>query len=132
MAAWGLSLSQIQVHHPAAKTMIEISRTQDEEVGDGTTSVIILGALVRQAALGFKLFLVLHAFTVLPFHFPLLSPCHSPTQLVRCFQLLSHFWTSRCTQLPSLLRTDMPLTTYSPSAERQSGNHDNQVTMTIR
>ena len=35
--------SQIQVHHPAAKTMIEISRTQDEEVGDGTTSVIILG-----------------------------------------------------------------------------------------
>ncbi len=36
---------QIQVHHPAAKTMIEISRTQDEEVGDGTTSVIILGEL---------------------------------------------------------------------------------------
>ena len=36
---------QIQVQHPAAKSMIEISRTQDEEVGDGTTSVIILGAL---------------------------------------------------------------------------------------
>lgn len=35
--------TQIQVQHPAAKTMIEISRTQDEEVGDGTTSVIILG-----------------------------------------------------------------------------------------
>lgn len=34
---------QIQVQHPAAKSMIEISRTQDEEVGDGTTSVIILG-----------------------------------------------------------------------------------------
>jgi len=31
------------VQHPAAKSMIEISRTQDEEVGDGTTSVIILG-----------------------------------------------------------------------------------------
>ncbi|KAF8561240.1 hypothetical protein P879_09203 [Paragonimus westermani] len=29
--------------HPAAKSMIEIARTQDEEVGDGTTSVIILG-----------------------------------------------------------------------------------------
>lgn len=28
--------------HPAAKSMIEISRAQDEEVGDGTTSVIIL------------------------------------------------------------------------------------------
>ena len=36
-------LREIQVQHPAAKTMIEISRTQDEEVGDGTTSVIILG-----------------------------------------------------------------------------------------
>jgi chaperonin GroEL (HSP60 family) len=27
--------------------MIEISRTQDEEVGDGTTSVIILGTFAR-------------------------------------------------------------------------------------
>ncbi|XP_054159430.1 T-complex protein 1 subunit gamma-like [Oppia nitens] len=35
-------LREITVKHPAAKTMIEISRTQDEEVGDGTTSVIIL------------------------------------------------------------------------------------------
>merc|ERR1712119_200312 len=35
-------LREITVEHPAAKTMIEISRTQDEEVGDGTTSVIIL------------------------------------------------------------------------------------------
>ncbi|KAF3833413.1 hypothetical protein F7725_024617, partial [Dissostichus mawsoni] len=31
-------LREIQVQHPAAKSMIEISRTQDEEVGDGTTS----------------------------------------------------------------------------------------------
>lgn len=29
--------------HPAAKSMLELSRTQDEECGDGTTSVIILG-----------------------------------------------------------------------------------------
>lgn len=35
-------LREITVKHPAAKTMIEISRTQDEEVGDGTTSVIVL------------------------------------------------------------------------------------------
>ena len=34
------------VKHPAAKSMIEISRTQDEECGDGTTSVIILGKSV--------------------------------------------------------------------------------------
>jgi len=38
-------LREIDVAHPAAKSMIELSRTQDEEVGDGTTSVIILGSL---------------------------------------------------------------------------------------
>eukprot|EP00729_Bicosta_minor_P013791 gene13791-1984_t len=35
-------LREIVVQHPAAKSMIEIARTQDEEVGDGTTSVIVL------------------------------------------------------------------------------------------
>ena len=37
-------LREITVQHPAAKTMIEIARTQDEEVGDGTTSVVIVAA----------------------------------------------------------------------------------------
>lgn len=35
-------LREIDVAHPAAKSMIELSRTQDEEVGDGTTSVTVL------------------------------------------------------------------------------------------
>jgi len=35
-------LREIDVSHPAAKSMIELSRAQEEEVGDGTTSVIIL------------------------------------------------------------------------------------------
>lgn len=39
-------LRECEVPHPAAKSMIELSRTQDEEVGDGTTSVIILGKLL--------------------------------------------------------------------------------------
>lgn len=39
-------LREIEVAHPAAKSMIELSRTQDEEVGDGTTTVIILGTEV--------------------------------------------------------------------------------------
>ncbi|XP_065912034.1 T-complex protein 1 subunit gamma-like [Dysidea avara] len=43
-------LREIQVQHPAAKSMIEISRTQDEEVGDGTTSVIILAGEVLSMA----------------------------------------------------------------------------------
>lgn len=43
-------LREIQVQHPAAKSMIEISRTQDEEVGDGTTSVVVLAGEVLQLA----------------------------------------------------------------------------------
>uniref|UniRef100_A0A183C236 T-complex protein 1 subunit gamma n=1 Tax=Globodera pallida TaxID=36090 RepID=A0A183C236_GLOPA len=43
-------LREITVKHPAAKTMIEIARTQDEETGDGTTTVIILaGEFLAQA-----------------------------------------------------------------------------------
>jgi T-complex protein 1 subunit gamma len=46
-------LREVEVPHPAAKSMIELSRTQDEEVGDGTTSVIILAGEVLAAALPF-------------------------------------------------------------------------------
>ncbi|KIM51930.1 hypothetical protein SCLCIDRAFT_33065 [Scleroderma citrinum Foug A] len=43
-------LHEIDVAHPAAKNMIELSRTQDEECGDGTTSVIILaGEILAQS-----------------------------------------------------------------------------------
>ncbi|EKF26866.1 chaperonin/T-complex protein 1 gamma subunit, putative [Trypanosoma cruzi marinkellei] len=35
-------LREIDVVHPAAKHMLELARAQDEEVGDGTTSVIVL------------------------------------------------------------------------------------------
>jgi T-complex protein 1 subunit gamma len=43
-------LREIEVAHPAAKSMIELSRAQDEEVGDGTTTVIILaGEILAQA-----------------------------------------------------------------------------------
>ncbi|XP_054739350.1 T-complex protein 1 subunit gamma [Anastrepha obliqua] len=43
-------LREITVQHPAAKSMIEIARTQDEEVGDGTTSVIVLAGEMLAAA----------------------------------------------------------------------------------
>ena len=33
--------------------MIELSRTQDEEVGDGTTSVIVLGMLYAYCCISF-------------------------------------------------------------------------------
>ncbi|KAK3604670.1 hypothetical protein CHS0354_009282 [Potamilus streckersoni] len=43
-------LREINVQHPAAKSMIEVARTQDEEVGDGTTSVIVLSGEVLSVA----------------------------------------------------------------------------------
>lgn len=37
-------LKQIEVKHPAAKVLVELAQLQDKEVGDGTTSVVILAA----------------------------------------------------------------------------------------
>src|SRR5919205_1528334 len=43
-------LRKIDVEHPAAKVIIEASNAVDNEVGDGTTSVVILaGALIEKA-----------------------------------------------------------------------------------
>lgn len=39
-------LREVDVSHPTAKSMLELARAQDEEVGDGTTSVICLAAEV--------------------------------------------------------------------------------------
>ncbi|KEP59857.1 UNVERIFIED_CONTAM: T-complex protein 1 subunit alpha, putative [Hammondia hammondi] len=37
-------LKQLEVQHPAAKVLVELSDLQDKEVGDGTTSVVLLAA----------------------------------------------------------------------------------------
>ena len=43
-------LKSIYVDNPAAKVLIDISKVQDDEVGDGTTSVVVLaGELLREA-----------------------------------------------------------------------------------
>jgi len=43
-------LKEIDVQHPAAKMMVEISKATDTEVGDGTTSTVVLaGALLEKA-----------------------------------------------------------------------------------
>ena len=43
-------LSSIHVDNPAAKILIDISKVQDQEVGDGTTTVAVLaGELLREA-----------------------------------------------------------------------------------
>ena len=43
-------LQKLEVQHPAAKVLQELSRLQDSEVGDGTTSVVLVAAeLLRRA-----------------------------------------------------------------------------------
>ena len=43
-------LKEIDVEHPAAKMMVEISKTQDDMVGDGTTTTVVLaGELLKKA-----------------------------------------------------------------------------------
>src|SRR5256885_1405075 len=43
-------LDELDVQHPAAKMLVEIAKTQDDEVGDGTTSVVVLaGDLLNRA-----------------------------------------------------------------------------------
>ncbi|MEM3091094.1 MAG: TCP-1/cpn60 chaperonin family protein, partial [Candidatus Pacearchaeota archaeon] len=43
-------LEEMQIEHPAAKMMVEIARTQENEVGDGTTTaVMIAGKLLENA-----------------------------------------------------------------------------------
>jgi thermosome len=43
-------LDEIDIEHPAAKMMVEIAKTQEDEVGDGTTTAVILaGKLLENA-----------------------------------------------------------------------------------
>lgn len=58
-------LREVDVSHPAAKSMIELSRAQDEEVGDGTTSVIILS----KRDLYFHISIITNTITYMPILF---------------------------------------------------------------
>ncbi|HEY5538584.1 MAG TPA: thermosome subunit beta [Thermoplasmata archaeon] len=43
-------LKEIDIEHPAAKMLVEVAKTQDEEAGDGTTTAVILaGELLKKA-----------------------------------------------------------------------------------
>lgn len=43
-------LKLLEVEHPAAKVLVELAELQDEEVGDGTTSVVIIAAELLKKA----------------------------------------------------------------------------------
>jgi len=43
-------LEEMEIEHPAAKMMVEVAKTQNEEVGDGTTTAVVLaGELLKKA-----------------------------------------------------------------------------------
>jgi len=68
-------LREIDVAHPSAKSMIELSRTQDEEVGDGTTSVIILAGEMLHVALPFLEKVDLHPTVIVAAYHKALDDC---------------------------------------------------------
>merc|ERR1719273_2951299 len=43
-------LTKMEVQHPAAKMLVELSKSQDIEAGDGTTSVVVLAGSLLQVA----------------------------------------------------------------------------------
>ena len=43
-------LAQLEVEHPAARVLVQLSEMQDKEVGDGTTSVVILASEMLKRA----------------------------------------------------------------------------------
>ncbi len=46
-------LKLLDIVHPAARTLVDIARAQDAEVGDGTTSVVLLAARLLKEVRGF-------------------------------------------------------------------------------
>jgi len=79
-------LREVDVSHPAAKSMIELSRAQDEEVGDGTTSVIILSKFLFNPPCQWTP----HQLNFIPAELISLPLCHylscTRKQLISCFQ----------------------------------------------
>ena len=46
-------LKLLDIVHPAARTLVDIARAQDAEVGDGTTSVVLLAARLLKEIKGY-------------------------------------------------------------------------------
>ena len=48
----------LDIVHPAAKTLVDIAKSQDAEVGDGTTSVVMLAGNLVTIRLFFNYYLM--------------------------------------------------------------------------
>jgi len=77
-------LKSLHIDNPAAKVLVDISKVQDDEVGDGTTSVVVLaGELLREAE---KLVAAkIHPMTIIAGSFHLLS---TMVQMPLCYFIL--------------------------------------------
>lgn len=43
-------VEKMEIQHPIARLLVELSQSQDNEIGDGTTGVVVLaGSLLEQA-----------------------------------------------------------------------------------
>merc|ERR1719491_2218291 len=42
-------LAQLEVEHPAARVLVDLAQLQDSEVGDGTTSVVIVASELQDS-----------------------------------------------------------------------------------
>jgi len=62
-------LKQMEVFHPTARMLVEISKSQDVEAGDGTTSVVVIAGALLSACSG------------------LLDKGIHPTRIAECFRL---------------------------------------------
>lgn len=47
-------LKLLEVEHPAAKVLVQLADLQDQEVGDGTTSVVLLAAEILKVLISFS------------------------------------------------------------------------------
>jgi len=77
-------LKSLHIDNPAAKVLVDISKVQDDEVGDGTTSVVVLaGELLREAE---KLVATkIHPMTIIAGSFHLFS---TMVQMPLCYFIL--------------------------------------------
>ncbi|CAI0435418.1 unnamed protein product [Linum tenue] len=86
-------LKSLHIDNPAAKVLVDISKVQDDEVGDGTTSVVVLaGELLREAE---KLVASkIHPMTII-------------AGLLRAFQLCIHVLSLHHYQIAEKFKTDL-------------------------
>ncbi|GAA39510.2 T-complex protein 1 subunit eta [Clonorchis sinensis] len=83
-------LKLLDIVHPAAKTLVDIARAQDAEVGDGTTSVVVLATeFLKQAK-------------------PFLEEGVHPTVIIRAFRIAEQMALKKLSELACRIKSVEP------------------------